>query len=201
MSNAVNNKLSFTWRGIDLVTSAILAVALGVAFWGFDTLIYPLLGLVTAGFPPVGELALGIWIIPAVTGSLLVRRPGAAIFMELIAANVELLLGNTWGITVLVSALLQAVGVEIVFLIFRYRRFNFAIAALGGMLSAVFEICFYEWWSYVPDYSPLFKAIFLVCGMISGALLAGGGAFWLIRGLGKTGTLNAFAAGREARSI
>jgi len=192
--------MSNKWRGIDLVTAAVLAVALGVGFWGFDTLIYPILGVITAGFPPVGELALGLWIIPAVAGALLVRRPGAAIFMELIAANVELLLGNTWGITVLFSAMLQAVGVEIVFLVFRYRKFNFGVAALGGMLSAVFEICFYEWWSYVPSYSPLFKAIFLVCGIISGAFLAGGGAYWLIRGLAKTGALNNFAVGREARS-
>ncbi len=198
MSNNVSNKIKVNWRGIDLVTAAILAVALGVAFWGFDTLVYPFLGLITAGFPPVGELVLGIWIIPAVAGALLVRRPGAAIYMELIAANVELLLGNTWGVTVLVSALLQAIGVEIIFLIFRYRRFTFGVAALGGMLSAILEICLYEWWSYVPDYTPLFKAIFLVCGVISGAFVAGGGAFWLIRGLGKTGALNAFAAGREA---
>ena len=26
------------WRGIDLITAAMLAVAFGVMFWGFDTL-------------------------------------------------------------------------------------------------------------------------------------------------------------------
>jgi energy-coupling factor transport system substrate-specific component len=200
MSNTVSNKVSFSWRAIDLVTGAILAVALGVAFWGFDALVYPLIGLVTAGFPPLGGLATGVWILPAVAGMLLVRRAGAALFVELIAANVELTLGNTWGVTVLISALLQAAGVEIVFAIFRYRRFSFGVAALAGALSAVFEIVGYELNANYPNYAPLEKVILVVCAVISGALVAGGLGSLLIRGLAKTGALNAFAVGREARS-
>ena len=42
------------WRGIDLITAAMLAVAFGVMFWGFDTFIYPILNTATAGFPPAG---------------------------------------------------------------------------------------------------------------------------------------------------
>jgi energy-coupling factor transport system substrate-specific component len=200
MSNTVSNKVSFSWRAIDLVTGAILAVALGVAFWGFDALVYPLIGLVTAGFPPLGGLATGVWILPAVAGMLLIRRPGAALFVELIAANVELTLGNSWGVTVLISALLQAAGVEIVFAIFRYRRLSFGVAAIAGALSAVFEIVGYELNAYYADYSPIYKIFLVVCAVISGALIAGGLGSLLIRGLAKTGALNAFAVGREARS-
>jgi energy-coupling factor transport system substrate-specific component len=200
MSNTVSNKVSFSWRAIDLVTGAVLAVALGVAFWGFDIFVYPLVGAATAGFPPLGGLATGVWILPAVAGMLLIRRPGSAVFVELIAANVELTLGNTWGVTVLISALLQAAGVEIIFGLFRYRRFGFAVAALAGALSAVFEIVGYELNAYYADYSPIYKVILVVCAVISGAIISGGLGSLLIRGLAKTGALNAFAAGREARS-
>jgi energy-coupling factor transport system permease protein len=200
MSNAVSSKGTFAWRGIDLVTAAILAVALGVAFWGFDAFVYPFIGIATAGFPPLGGLATGVWILPAVAGMLLVRRPGAAIFVELIAANVELTLGNSWGVTVLISALLQAAGVEIIFAIFRYRRFTFLVAALAGALSAVFEIVGYELNAYYPDYSSVYKIILVVCAIISGAVVAGGLGSLLIRALAKTGALNAFAVGREARA-
>jgi energy-coupling factor transport system substrate-specific component len=131
---------------------------------------------------------------------LLIRRPGAAVFVELIAANVELTLGNTWGVTVLISALLQAAGVEIIFGLFRYRRFGFAVAALAGALSAVFEIVGYELNAYYADYSPIYKVILVVCAVISGAIISGGLGSLLIRGLAKTGALNAFASGREARS-
>jgi len=187
------------WRGVDLVTAAMLAVALGVMFWGFDTFIYPILLTATAGFPPAGELMLGVWLLPAVVGALVIRRPGAALFTELVAANVELFLGNRWGAAVLLSALLQGLGVELAIALFRHRRFGLAVAVLGGTLSAVFEIVFYEWYSYVAEYSTAWKAIYLACGMVSGAIIAGVGGWALVRALARAGALNAFPPGQEVR--
>ena len=187
------------WRGVDLITAAMLAVAFGVMFWGFDTFIYPILGTATAGFPPAGELMLGVWLIPAVVGALVVRRPGAALFTELVAANVELFLGNKWGAAVLLSGVLQGLGVELALALFRHRRFGLVVAVLGGTLSAVFEIVFYEWYSYVADYSMAWKVIYLGCGMVSGAAVAGVGGWALVRGLAGTGALNAFPPGQEIR--
>ncbi|MHB8187459.1 MAG: ECF transporter S component [Dermatophilaceae bacterium] len=187
------------WRGVDLITAAMLAVAFGVMFWGFDTFIYPILSTATAGFPPAGELMLGVWLIPAVVGALVIRRPGAALFTELVAANVELFLGNKWGVAVLLSGLLQGLGVELAFALFRHRRFGVVVAVLGGVLAAVFEIVFYEWHSYVAEYSTAWKAIYLACGMVSGAVIAGVGGWALVRGLAVTGALNAFPPGQEVR--
>ena len=187
------------WRGVDLITAAMVAVAFGVMFWGFDTFIYPILSTATAGFPPAGELMLGVWLIPAVVGALVIRRPGAALFTELVAANVELFLGNKWGAAVLLSAVLQGLGVELALALFRYRRFGVVVAVLGGVLSAVFEIVFYEWYSYVAEYSTAWKAIYLGAGMVSGAVIAGFGGWALVRGLARTGALNAFPPGQEAR--
>ncbi len=187
------------WRGVDLITAAMLAVAFGVIFWGFDVFIYPLLSTATAGFPPVAELMLGVWLLPAVVGGLVVRRPGAALFTELLAANVSMVLGNEWGATVLLSGLLQGLGVELALALFRHRRFGLAVAVLGGVLSAAFEIVFYEWHSYVAEFSVAWKAIYLGCGMVSGALIAGAGGWFLVRALARTGALNAFPAGQEVR--
>ena len=187
------------YRGVDLITAAMLAVAFGVMFWGFDTFVYPFLNAVTAGFPPLGELMLGVWLIPAVVGALVIRRPGAALFTELVAANVELFLGNKWGAAVLLSGLLQGLGVELAMAMFRHRRFGIVVAVLGGVLSAVFEIVFYEWHSYVAEYSSAWKAIYLGAGMVSGAVIAGAGGWLLVRALAKTGALNAFPPGQEAR--
>jgi len=187
------------WRGVDLITAAMLAVAFGVMFWGFDTFVYPLLSLVTAGFPPAGELMLGVWLIAAVVGALVIRRPGAALFTELVAANVELLLGNKWGAAVLLSGVLQGLGVELSMALFRHRRYGVVVAVLGGTLAAVFEIVFFEWESYVADFSGAWKAIYLGCGMISGAVIAGVGGWLLVRALARTGALNAFPPGQEIR--
>ena len=187
------------WRGVDLITAAMLAVAFGVMFWGFDTFIYPILSTATAGFPPAGELMLGVWLIPAVVGALVIRRPGAAVFTELVAANVELFLGNKWGVAVLLSGVLQGLGVELALALFRHRRFGVIVAVLGGVLAAAFEIVFYEWYSYVADYSMAWKVIYLGCGMVSGAAVAGVGGWALVRGLAGTGALNAFPPGQEIR--
>jgi energy-coupling factor transport system substrate-specific component len=187
------------WRGVDLITAAMLAVAFGVVFWGFDTFVYPLVSAATLGFPPAGELALGVWLIPAVVGALVIRRPGAALFTELVAANVELLLGNGWGVAVLLSALLQGLGVELVFALVRWRRFGPATAVLGGVAAATLEIVGYEWWSYTAGYSPTWRLVYLACGVVSGALIAGLGGRALVRALARSGALNAFPPGQEVR--
>jgi energy-coupling factor transport system substrate-specific component len=187
------------WRGVDLITAAMLAVGFGVMFWGFDTFVYPVLSLVTANFPPAGELMLGVWLIAAVVGALVIRRPGAALFTELVAANVELFLGNKWGAAVLLSGVLQGLGVELAMALFRHRRYGVVVAVLGSVLSAVFEIVFFEWESYVADFSSVWKAIYLGCGMISGAVIAGVGGWLLVRALARTGALNAFPPGQEIR--
>ncbi|HXR67128.1 MAG TPA: ECF transporter S component [Dermatophilaceae bacterium] len=187
------------WRGVDLITAAMLAVAFGVMFWGFDTFVYPVVSTATMGFPPAGELVLGVWLLPAVVGALVIRRPGAALFTELVAANIELLLGNRWGAAVLLSAVLQGLGVELAVALFRHRRFGVVVAVLGGVLAAVFEIVFYEWYSYVAEYSTAWKAIYLACGMVSGAVIAGVGGWALVRGLARAGALNAFPPGQEVR--
>ncbi len=187
------------WRGVDFITAAMLAVAFGVVFWAFDTFLYPGVSALTVGFPPAGELALGVWLIPAVIGGLVVRRPGAALFTELIAANVELLLGNQWGVAVLLSGALQGIGVEIVLALLLWRRFGVVVAVLAGIASAVLEIVGYEWWAYVPGYSWTWRIVYLLCGAISGAAIAGVGGWALVRALAHAGALNAFPPGQEVR--
>lgn len=187
------------WRTVDLVTAAMLAVAFGVVFWGFDTFVYPAVSAATAAFPPLAELALGVWLLPAVVGGLIIRRPGAALLTELVAANVELLLGNQWGVNVLISGLLQGLGVEVVLAIVLWRRFGPLVAMAGGAVSAAFEIVLFEWWTYVPQYSWPAKLVYLAAGLVSGAVVAGLLGRVLVSALARTGALAAFPPGQEAR--
>ena len=200
MTNSSTATSKLSWRGIDLVTTAILSAALGVAFWGFDTFVYPVTSTIGNIYPPLSELQLGVWIIPAVLGGVLVRKPGAALYAELVAASLELILGgNPWSYTVLISGACQAIGVEAVLAWVRYRGLTLPLAMLGGAISAVFEVI-YEYFTWVPDYSPVQKAVYMVCGVISGAVIAGGLGWGIVRALGAAGVINSFAAGREARA-
>ncbi|MDO5710819.1 MAG: ECF transporter S component [Micrococcales bacterium] len=186
------------WRGIEFVTLAVLGVAFGVAFWGWDVFLYP---FVIAGlaFPPAQSLTLGVWLLPAVAGGLIVRRPGAALFTELIAANVEMLLGNQWGPAVFVSAVLQGLGVELVLAILRWRRFGVGVVMLGGALAATLELICYEWWTNMLEYEFGWKLLALGFAIVSGALVAGVGGWAVTRALAATGVLDSFPPGREHR--
>ena len=173
------------WRSVDLVTTAILGVALGVAFWGWDLLLYPAVSaLLNTAFPPLASLTLGVWVLPAVVGGLVVRRPGAALLCEIVAATVEALLGNQWGLNVMISGALQALGVEIILAVFLWKGFRLGVAVLAGALSAILELCCWEWWVYQGEYT------------LSSAI-SGLGGWGLVRAMAATGALNAFPAGRE----
>jgi energy-coupling factor transport system substrate-specific component len=184
------------WRSIDLITAAMLGVAIGVGYWGWDQA-YSAISPVFNGFPPSSGLVGGTWLIAGVLGALVVRRPGAALFTEFAAAAVELTLGGPWGGTVVVSGLLQGLGVEVVFALLLYRRFGPVTAALGGALAGVVEAVF-EWFVYYSSYSFGWKLAYAAAFAVSGAVIAGLGGWLLTRALATTGALTPFPPGQEA---
>ncbi len=187
-----------SYRTIDLVTAALLGVAFGVVFWAWDQASAAPWAALNAVFAPLTGLLGGPWLLAGVVGGLLVRRPGAALFTELVAASVEALLpGNVWGWTTLLSGGLQGLGVELVLALFLWRRFGAGVAMAAGMASAVFEVAGYEWWSWVADYTWGWKLVYLATFAVSGAIVAGLGGLLIVRGLARAGAVNAMPAGRE----
>jgi energy-coupling factor transport system permease protein len=184
------------WRSIDIVTAAMLGVAFGVGYWGWDQA-YSVLSPAFDGFPPSSGLVGGVWLLAGVVTGLVVRRPGAALFGELVAASVELTLGNAWGATTFVSGLMEGLGVEVVLALFLYRRFGPIVAGLAGALAGVAEAVF-EWSAYYSDYSTGWKLAYAAIFAASGAVVAGVGGWLLTRALARTGALNAFPPGQEA---
>src|SRR3712207_3492450 len=110
---------SSSWRTVDVVVAAVLAVAFGVVFWAWNLLHAATSGAFTA-LPPLQGFMYGMWLLPGVLGALVIRKPGAAVFTELVAAIVSALLGNQWGITVVYYGLLEGLAPELVFLATRY---------------------------------------------------------------------------------
>lgn len=186
------------WRTIDLLTCAFLGVAFGVAYWAWGLAYQAPSDAVSAGFPPLGALFAWPWLVAGMVGMLVIRRPGAAIFTEVLAAVVSMLIGTQWGMTTLVSGIVQGVGVELGFAAFGYATFRWGPLLLGGFLGGAFEAV-YEWYSYWPDWGMGYKwAYLLLLGgsvAIFGSLLA----FALTRGLAAAGALNPFPPGQEAR--
>jgi energy-coupling factor transport system substrate-specific component len=185
------------WGSIDLMATAVIGVVFGVAYWGWSSA-YTALSTPLTGFlgSSIGLLG-GPWLIAGVVAGLVVRRPGAALFAELLAAAVEALLGNEWGWVTLISGTLQGLGVELALAIFLYRRFSWPVAMLGGALAAAFEFL-YEWHAYWQGTTATFKLSYLGFFVLSGAVVAGLGGWALTRALAASGAIDALPAGREA---
>jgi energy-coupling factor transport system substrate-specific component len=190
-----------SWRVVDIVVAAVLGVATGLIFWAWNGAGYAWFGAADALTPGLGGIAVGIWLLGGVLGGLVIRKPGAALVVELIAAIVSALIGNVWGISTVLSGLVQGLGAELVFALFLYRRFTLPVAMLAGVGAAAAAWVFELFYGSSPNIlkSVEFNAIYLGAVVVSGALLAGLVGWLLVRALASTGALSRFAAGREAR--
>jgi len=189
----------FSWRVVDIVVAAVLGVAIGLLFWGWNTVGGLWFTAMDGVTPGLGGIAVGIWLIGGVIGGLVIRKPGAALLVELIAATVSALIGNVWGITTIFSGLAQGLGAELIFLAFLYLRFTLPVAMLAGVGAGVGAWVLELFLTPNIEKSLEFNLIYLGTLAVSGALLAGLVGWLLVRALAATGALSRFAAGREAR--
>lgn len=192
-------RLRTRWRVVDIVVASVLGVAAGLVFTLWDLGYGPIgtgLGLV---LPGAQALVGGVWLFAGVLVGIVVRKPGAALYGELVAAAVEALVGNEWGgWLTLLSGLVQGVGAEIVLALFLYRVYRFPVVVLAGAAAGLalgLNDCIVSY----PGYAAAFKVVYVICAVVSGAVIAGGGSWLIVRALARTGVLGAFAAGREGR--
>ncbi len=185
---------STRWRTVDIVVTAVLGAAFGVVFWAWG-LLWAGTGPAFAAFPPGQAVMYGVWLIPAVLAPLVVRKPGAGLFAELIAAVVSALLGSAWGTTTIVYGLLQGAAGEAGFAAFRYRRFGWPQALLSAVLvgatAAVLDLVY-----YYPDWTAGWKTTYIALVVASTTVVAGLGSLALTRALAASGALSSFASGR-----
>jgi energy-coupling factor transport system substrate-specific component len=190
---------SMSWRTVDIVVTAAIAVAFGVVFWAWNALWAAASPLFVA-VPPAQNILYGTWLAAAVVAGLVVQKPGAALFAELVAASVSLILGSQWGLDAALSGLFQGAGAELGFALFLYRRWDLVAAMLAAALSAVGA-----WLHDTPLYYaalPLTDQLLIgVFMLISALVIAGFGSWWLTRALVQTGVLAQFPSGRTQQRV
>ena len=181
------------WRTVDIVVTAVLGVAFGVVFFAWNAVwgaVDPLFGAVK----PLQYLISGVWLLPAVVAALIVRRPGAAIFAEVVAALVSALLGSVWGLDAVLSGVIQGAGAELVFAFALYRAWSLPVAMLAGAGAAVGEAIHDIAIYFRPDaFSLDFQLAITAAMIVSGVVIAGLGGWSLVRVLRQTGVLESFA--------
>ncbi|KAB7756303.1 MULTISPECIES: ECF transporter S component [Mycobacteriaceae] len=187
------------WRVVDIVVASVLATAAGLIFVLWNIASNPVSAPLGAVLPGLQALLGGGWLFAGVLTALVIRKPGAAIYGELVAASVSALVGNQWGVLTLESGLVQGVGAELVFAAFLYRRWGLPTAVLSGAVAGV-AMAINDLILWYPGSAAGFAAVYVVSGIASGAVLAGVLSWIVVRNLAKTGVLSRFASGRVAPS-
>jgi len=188
-----------SWELKDILMVAIAGVIFAVVYLGA---VYAGAGL-TAILTPMGlgvlgyEPFYGIWFMAAILITYVIQKPGVGLVAEMLAAFLEVLMGNFFGPAVFISGFLQGLGSEIGFAIFYYKRFDYVStisAAVGATITSFIWTAFRNGYgSLAPQ---LVVAIFVI-RLISAVLFGGIGCKLLGDALAKAGVLRGYALGQK----
>lgn len=167
----------------DILVTVIIAVVFGIVYrlWGpvNDSLkLFPL---------QVNELMYGMWFIAATVAFLIIRKPGVALIAETAAASGEFIVGSQYGLEVLIYGFVQGLGAELIFALFLYKSYSIFTTSLAGAAAAGGSFLM-DWnRGYMGDLVGWNVTLVIVLRTISGILIAGVFAYYLVRALEKTG--------------
>jgi energy-coupling factor transport system substrate-specific component len=178
------------WRTRDIVVTAVIGVAFGVVFWAWG-LAWGVFEPLNAVFPVLRDSLYAIWLVPAVLAPLIVRKPGAAIFAETVAAGVSALIGSQWGVDALVSGIVQGAGAELIFALVMYRSWSLPILALAAIASSV-AAWIHDWVLWYPDVAVELQLARGILMAMSAVVFVAAGSRWLADALRRAGVLDAF---------
>lgn len=189
-------KNSNRWRTIDIVIASVIAVTFGVIFWAWN-IVWGATEAAFGFFPPAQTLLYGVWLMPAVLAGLIIRKPGASLYAETVAAVISALLGAKWGAVIIPQGLVQGLGAELAFALLMYRSWRLPAALLAGVLTGL-SAAMFDFFAWNAEYALWdFRVPYAALTVVSSTVLAGLGAWALVRALAPTGVLDRFAAGRD----
>ena len=151
----IRERMMGQWRTVDIVLGAVLAVAFGAVFQAWNLL----WAAVTPAFmavPPLQGFMYGVWLLPAVLVPLVIRRPGAALLGEGVAAVASALFGAPWGLLTIAYGLMQGGAAELIFGLGLYRRWGLPTAVLAGAAAGAAAVLL-DLLIYYPDWAVGFQ--------------------------------------------
>lgn len=202
MSNATSaaTRPNLSWRVVDIAVASVIGVASALIYFA-AALLWGVVGeAMELALPGLTGLLNGLWLFAAPLAAVIVRKPGAALYAEVVAAVLEALIGTTWGIETLFIGIVQGLFAELAFAIFAYKVWNLAVTSLSGLLTAV--SCWgYSFFTHLQavDWAGPYGVTNLVTTIVSGVLIAGVAMWYLYVAIAKTGALDKFASGRAVR--
>ncbi|RBQ00138.1 ABC transporter permease [Bifidobacterium xylocopae] len=191
----------FRWRVADISVASVIGVASALIYWLVAMISVAPIPILEGIVPGLGGLFNGLWLFAGPLALLIVRKPGAGVYAEVVAAVLESLMGSQWvPVETFLIGLLQGAMAELAFLPFAYKVWNMATTLLSGVLSAV------GCWLYMfvtnlqaISISGPYGLVSLLATVASGLVFAGFIVWHLYLAIAGTGALDRFESGRQAR--
>ncbi len=190
-----------TWELKDVIMMAILGVVFSAVYLAvfqgglaLSTALTPA-GLANFGF----EIIYGVWFMAATLAAYVIRKPGVALITEVLASAVELLMGNSGGMTVVLTGLIQGAGAELAFAVFRYKKWNLGVMCLSGVLAAAFIFVYELYYLNYIALAPTLLIAQLAVRFVSAIVFSGVVCKLAGDGLAKTGVVKSYAIGAKAK--
>lgn len=178
---------SFVWTQREILIVAVLGTVFAVLYLGWVQVWL----IAQAFFGPVTmDVVMGFWFIVSIIAAAIIRKPGAALFSEMLAAGIQILLGSPAGLILLLTGFVQGAGAEAVFAATRWKRYTLPVLIAAGVGAAVFSFI-YTWIRFnYGALAPGLLVLMFTLRCLSGALLAGILGHLIVEALYKTGVLS-----------
>ncbi|CAH0416792.1 ECF transporter S component [Periweissella fabaria] len=181
-------KKSSGWHLRDVIMLTLIAIFFGFIFWiwafAYDAV------AATPLKPFANDITLGAWIMAGPLAGYLLRKAGASFLGEFLAAFAEMIIGSQWGVSTLLSGLIQGIGGELGFALTGYKKWNSFSLVLSTLTSTIVTFGYDLYASGYTSYSlgmliTLFIIRFLSIGFFGGVLVAA-----ITKLIDKSGILN-----------
>ncbi|ERJ13161.1 ECF transporter S component [Haloplasma contractile] len=170
----------------DILVTIVIALIFGLIYklWG------PLYATVSTVGLHIDQLIYGMWFMAATVAYLIIRKPGVALIAELAAAQGEFIFGGHWGASTIIYGLLQGLAVELVFLMFRYKRYDMLTVCLASVAATLASIPIDYYYGYIGELATWNLILYLAARFVGAILISGVLAHVLVRSLEKTSVTN-----------
>lgn len=184
----IKNKLQTS----DFVLMGLLSVIYGLIYLGAVYLgAFATTSLTPSGYGILGyEPFYGIWFMAAVTATYIMKKPMVGVVTEVISALIEVLLGNMFGPMVIISGIIQGLGVELAFKIGNYKDYSYKTTMMAAVFCTIFT---FLWTGFRNQYWTLDLSIVLmifVIRLISSLIFTGFLAKFICDKLYQTGVIS-----------
>lgn len=175
------------WSLRDVIFLAIIAIFFGIIYQLWSYAYYALAA--TPLKPYANDLTLGVWIMAGPLAGVLLRKAGASIVGEMLAAAVEMLLFSSWGASTLISGFIQGIGNELGFACTGYRNWGKIGLTFSTIGATVITFIWDLFQSGYSQYSLGLLITLFIIRLISIGFFAGVLVYWIQQLTAKTGLI------------